>query len=169
MSTRVRSLAVVFVILVLLCLTVGPASAGNKTHFTGSEISVETVSPGEEFFPDGRYHVRGAVEHFAFQADDSRLDDADNIVVVNWNFVWMPEPVFVSGPMWGTFELTNEGGSWEGSWTGLRDENGFSYYHFVGHGVGGYDGLQLRMWGERLDPNPSVPEIDHGYILETGG
>jgi len=169
MSNRVRSLTVVLAVLALLCLIAAPATAGSKTYFTGSEISLGTVSSGEEFFPDGRYHTRRAIELFAFEADDDRLDNAENLVTVNWNFVWMDEPVYVSGPMWGTFELTNEGGSWEGSWTGLRDENGFSYYHFVGHGVGGYDGLQLRMWGERLTPDPSQPENYHGYILETGG
>ena len=169
MSTRVRSLTAFFVVLALLCLTVGPVAAGSKTYFTGSETRVEDLDPGEDFYPDGRFHLRGAVGIFAFQADDSRLDDADNIVVVNWNFAWMPEPVYVSGPMWGSFILTNDGGYWEGSWTGLRDENGFSYFHFVGHGGGGYDGLQLRMWGERLTPDGSAPENYHGYILETGG
>jgi hypothetical protein len=70
--------------------------------------------------------------------------------------------------MWGTFILSNAGGSWEGSWTGYRDENGFSYFHIVGAGTGGYDGLQLRMWGERLSPDPTVPEVYSGYILDPG-
>ena len=169
MSTRVRSLMVFFVVLALLCLAVGPVAAGSKTYFTGSETWVEDLEPGESFYPDGRWHLRGGVSVFAFEADDSRLDDADNIVVVNWNFRWMDPPVYVSGPMWGTFVLTNDGGYWEGSWTGVRDENGFSYFHFVGHGGGGYDGLELRMSGERLDPYGVEPESYQGYILETGG
>jgi hypothetical protein len=130
---------------------------------------VATLDSGQEFFPDGRYHLRGGVEKFAFEASDPRLDDAVNLVTVNWNFKWMPEPVYVSGRMWGEFVLTNEVGTWEGTWTGVREENGFSYFHFVGHGDGGYEGLQLRMWGERLDPDPSGPEIYHGYIIEPGG
>jgi hypothetical protein len=151
-------------------MAVGPAAAeGNKTHFTGSETGVATLDPGQESFPDGRYHLRGGVEQFAFEASDPRLDDAVNLVTVNWNFKWMPEPVYVSGRMWGTFVITNDGGTWEGTWTGVRDENGFSTFHFVGHGGGGYEGLQLRMRGERLDPDPSVPEMYRGTIIEPGG
>jgi hypothetical protein len=65
--------------------------------------------------------------------------------------------------------ITNDGGTWHGSWTGGREENGDSFFHFVGSGSGGYEGMQLRMWGERLDPNPYlVPTSWSGNILETG-
>lgn len=170
MSNRTRLLALGLVVLLLLALVIAPANAGAlKTYFNGSETPLAVVSPGVETFPDGRYHMRGEVDVFAFTADDPRLDNADNQVTINLNFKWMPEPVYVSGQMWGTFAITNVGGCWEGSWTGLRDENGYSYFHFVGSGCGGYAGMQLRMWGERLDPDPTVPEIYHGYIIEPGG
>jgi hypothetical protein len=170
MSTRVRSLTAVFVVLALLCLTVGPVAAGSKTYFTATEYFVADYDPGEESFPDGRYHVRGGVSEYVFVATDPRIDGALDLITINWNFEFMPEPVYFSGPMWGTFVITDEGGWWEGSWTGVREENGFSYFHYVGHGGGGYEGLQLRMWGERLDPDPyTVPESWTGYVLETGG
>jgi hypothetical protein len=157
MSSRVRTLTVILVALAIVLLAVGPAAAkANKTYFTASECCETVLQPGEEFFPDGRYHLRGASSTFEFQADDPRLDNAVNQITINWNFVWMPEPVFVAGPMWGTFVITNEGGWWEGTWTGVREENGFSYFHFVGRGGGGYEGLQLRLRGERLDPDPIV-------------
>ncbi|MDT8306713.1 MAG: hypothetical protein RRC07_12320 [Anaerolineae bacterium] len=143
-------------------------AAGSKTDFTATETWAYDIDPGREFYPDGRFHLRDSVGVFIWEADDDRLDGA-NIVVVNWNFVWMPESVFVSGPIWGSFFLSNDGGSWEGSWTGVRDENGFSYFHYVGHGRGGYEGLQLRAWGERLTPDGAAPEDFHGTILETGG
>jgi hypothetical protein len=167
MSTRVRSIMAIFIVLVLLGVTAGPAAAGSKTDVTASEWGETTEDPGEEFFPDGRYHLRGATSTFEFSADDPRLDDATNRITLNWNFVWMPEPVYVAGRMWGTFVITNDGGWWEGTWTGVREDNGFSYFHFVGRGGGGYEGLQLRLRGERLSPDPSIPEIYHGYILET--
>jgi hypothetical protein len=162
-------MAAVLVVLVLLGVAAGPAAAGSKTYFTAGECCETPLDLGEEFFPDGRYHLRGASATFEFWADDPRLDNAIDQITINWNFVWMPEPVYVTGPMWGTFVITNEGGWWEGTWTGVREENGFSYFHFVGRGGGGYEGLQLRMRGERLDPDPTVPEVYHGYILETGG
>ncbi len=167
MNIRARLLTSSFLMVMLLMLVISSANAGaSKTYFNGSETPTAVILPGVETFPDGRYHLRGEVDTFAFTADDPRLDNAENRVTINWNFKWMPEPVFVSGQMWGTFILSNAGGYWEGNWTGLRDENGYSYFHFVGSGFGGYQGMQLRMWGERLDPDPTVPEICQGYILE---
>ncbi|MGD8968160.1 MAG: hypothetical protein PVI07_11690 [Anaerolineae bacterium] len=170
MNSRVRSLSAILVALVLVLLTVGPAAAkADKTYFTCTETWVEDLEPGDESFPDGRYHLRGGVSKYAFEASDPRVDDAVDLITINWNFKWMPEPVYVAGRMWGTFIVTNDGGTWEGTWTGVREENGYSYFHYVGHGGGGYEGLQLRMWGERLDPDPMVPESWTGYVIEPGG
>jgi len=172
MSSRIRSLlAAVPVALLALLLAAGAATAGEgatKTAFTGSETFVGPVSAGTEFFPDGRYHVRGAQQRFAFAADDPRLNNADNLVTINWNFRLVDPPIFVSGQMWGEFTLTNENGYWKGTWTGVRDERGFSYFHFVGAGGAGYEGLQLRMWGSRESPDPSLPELYEGIIIEPG-
>lgn len=171
MNKRARFLTVSVVLLVLLVLVMGTVQAGAiKTYFTASETPLQYVSPGEEWFPDdGRYNLRGAEDIYALVADDPRLDDAEDHVTINWNFKLMPEPVYVAGQMWGTFVITNDGGYWEGIWTGTRAENGYSYFHFVGSGGGGYEGMKLRMWGERLDPDPTLPEIYHGYIIEPGG
>jgi len=170
MSMRVRSIMIVFILLVLLGVTAGPAAAGTKTYFTGTEYLGADTDPGEEFFPDNRYHLRGAASITIWEATDSRLDGGDGMFTINWNFAFAPEPVYFYGPMWGTFVITTDDGTWEGTWTGVREENGDSFFHYVGRGSGGYEGLQLRMWGERLDPNPYlVPTSWRGYILETGG
>ena len=165
MKTRIALLAAVALVVLL---SVGTAGAKpTKINFTGSEISIGTFDDGTETYPGGNYHVRDAVELFAFTATDPRVDGV-NKITVNWNFKWMPEPVFVSGRMWGTFVLTNGGGYWNGTWTGVRDMNGFSFFHMVGHGGGGYEGLILVMDGERLTPDPTQPENYVGTIIETG-
>lgn len=169
MSTRVRSVMTIFILLVLLSVTAGPAAAGTKTYITAYECCEVSEFAGKEFFPDGRYHVRDAISTFTFWSEDPRLDDAINRITLNANFVLMDPPIYAAGNMWGKFVITNDGGWWEGTWTGVREKNGFSYFHFVGHGGGGYEGLELRIRGERLDPDPSVTEIYHGYILEMGG
>jgi hypothetical protein len=170
MNNRGRLLTLGVVLSTLLVLVVGSAQAGsNKTYFTANETPLRVISPGEESFPDGRYNLRGGEDIYTFVASDPRLDNAEDDVTINWNFKFMPEPVYVAGQMWGTFVITNDGGSWEGIWTGMRAENGYSYFHFVGSGGRGYKGMQLRMWGERLDPDPTLPEIYHGYIIEPGG
>jgi hypothetical protein len=171
MVTRAHSLVACLLAMVLaVATTAGAVGAGAvKTHFTGSEVFVADLEPGSEFLAGGRYQFRDGVSQFRFTADDPRLDSADNVATVHWSFTFMPEPVFVSGRMWGKFTLTNAGGAWYGTWDGVRDANGYSYFHFVGQGSGGYDGLQLRMWGARETPDPTQPEIYHGVILDPGG
>ena len=170
MRKQAGSPTVALALAALLCLTVGPVHAGSRTYVTATETWVADFDPGEESFPDGRYHVRGGVSVYSWEASDPRLDGALDLVTISWNFRFEPEPVYFSGPMWGTFALSDDGGNWEGTWTGVREENGFSYFHFVGTGTGGYEGLKLRLWGERLDPDPyTVPESFTGYILESGG
>ena len=170
MKTRTRILILCFVVLMLQMLVIAPANAGAiKTYFNVSETPLAAISPGVENFPDGRYHIRGAVDTYAFLADDPRLDDAVNQITFNGNFTWMPEPVYAAGRMWGKFVITNAGGYWEGTWNGVREENGYSYFHLIGKGGGGYEGMQLLMWGERLDPDPTVTAIYQGYIIEPGG
>jgi hypothetical protein len=76
--------------------------------------------------------------------------------------------VYVTGPMWGTFRITNDGGYWKGAWVGYRDKRGYSYIDYVGTGGGGYAGLKLWLHIERLNPDPTTVETVTGYILERG-
>jgi hypothetical protein len=150
-----------------LVVTGTAGAAPPRTEFTGTEVYVAVLDFGTETFPgNNNYHVRGEVDLLSFTASDPRVT-GENEVAINWNFQFVPEPVFVSGPMWGTFRLANDGGYWEGIWNGYRDTNGFSYFHFVGHGGDGYAGLQLMMNGERLTPDPTQPEHFSGVIIEA--
>jgi hypothetical protein len=158
-----------FIIAALLLVTAGPATARVvKTPFTGTEIWVEDLDPGTESFPgEGLYHIRGAVSRFEITTTDLRLSGEDR-VTVNANFKLVDEPVYVTGPMWGTFRITNDGGYWKGVWAGYRDKRGYSYMEFVGTGGDGYAGLKLRLHIERLNPDPTAVEAVTGYILERG-
>jgi hypothetical protein len=157
--------------LLALVLAAGTAVAGGgatKTAFTGNGHMVALIAPGTESFPDGRYHVRGGQQLFAMTADDPRLNNAEILIFVNWNFATVPPPVVYTGRIWGEFTITNEGGYWKGTWTGTRDERGFSYYQLIGAGSGGYEGQQLRFWGQRENPDPTVQETYYGIIIEPG-
>jgi hypothetical protein len=166
MKTRITLLIAVALVALLL---VGTTSAAPpKTEFTSTETYSETLDDGVFTFPDNNnLHIRNLVEAYIDEASDPRAS-GESAYTINANFRLMPEPVLFTGPMWGTFRLSNDGGYWEGTWTGRRDENGFSYFHIVGHGRGGYEGLELKMDGERLTPDPTVPESYVGTIIETG-
>jgi hypothetical protein len=70
--------------------------------------------------------------------------------------------------MWGTSRLENEGGYWDITWTGVRDEQGFAFIRGVAHGHGGYEGLKLIFEGSRLTPDYiNDPFIWTGTIIDT--
>ena len=99
---------------------------------------------------------------------DPRIS-GDETVVVNYHFSLMPEPVYVTGPMWGTSRIENKGGSWDVVWTGVRDERGFAYIHGMALGQGGYEGMKAHYTGMREDPDETLPFEYVGYIIEPDG
>ncbi|HLE16600.1 MAG TPA: hypothetical protein VI776_17795 [Anaerolineales bacterium] len=167
MNVKMRRLLVLLVLIGLLVLPVAQAGAKTvKTPFTGTEILVEDISPGRESFPDKNlYQIRDAVSLFEVTASDPRVSGED-LVKINANFKLVDPPVFVHGPMWGEFTISNPDGYWQGTWTGVRAKNGFSYIRFVGDGHGAYKGMQIHIRFERLTPDPTQPETMSGYIIE---
>jgi len=163
------TLAVLLAIVLLASVTFAASAQAIRTSFTGQEVWVEDLSFGKEFFPSGgRYHARDMLSSFTITTTDARVT-GEELATINWNFTLVDPPVFVTGPMWGTFRITNAGGYWEGTWTGVRDENGYSYFHYLGKGFGGYEGLFIRMDNERLDPDPTQPTTIRGVIFSPGG
>jgi hypothetical protein len=168
MNRHKNILVILLVCSVLLLGTVDQAAASaTMTPFTGTEVYVSELSPGEIFSSDGNMHIRGIVQSFAATVSDPRVTGLDT-VTINGNFKLVAPPVSFMGQMWGTFRISNGDGYWEGTWTGVRAENGFSYMTVRGEGYGEYEGMKIFMDVERLSPDPTQPEILNGYILEPG-
>jgi hypothetical protein len=165
MKSKIRTLIIVLLSVMLLLVTTIPASAHTRrTPFNGTELWVEDLSLGEETYPaEGLYNVRGAVSLFSMTTSDPRVGGED-LITVNWNFKLVDPPVYVTGPMWGTFRISNAGGAWEGSFVGVRNKQGASYIYYIGKGTGGYKGLLLTLSIVRIDPDPSTTETVTGYI-----
>jgi len=170
MKRLLRVSVLVLVLMATLLLVAGPAAAkATRTEFTATETWVEDISLGKEWVTaDKIYHIRGGESLYMVEATDPRVS-GEEIITLNLNMKLVDdEAVWATGPMWGTFRITNEGGYWEGLWTGVRDEQGYSYIEYVGSGGGGYAGLQLRVDNERLTPDTSIPHTWTGYILDPG-
>jgi hypothetical protein len=164
MKTRISLLLAV--VLMVLLLVVPASAAPPKTEFTSMVSLIATVREGDFTFPDDNiFHARNRVEKFKEVATDPRLS-GESLYTINANFRVMSDGGF-TGPMWGTFRLDSENGYWEGSWTGYVEEDGSSHYHIIGHGRGGFEGLEFKMDGE----SPSASELEYytGVIIETGG
>jgi len=165
---------ILIVLLVLLAVTAilavaGPVAAkATRTNFTATETWVEDISPGKEWYTgDGKvYHLREAQQLYSVEASDPRLS-GEEIITLNLNMKVVDPPVYITGPMWGTFRITNADGDWAGTWRGVRDERGFAFIEYVGSGEGGYAGLHLRVHDERLNPDGDTL-FWTGYILDPG-
>jgi hypothetical protein len=174
-ATTMKRLLFVSVLVLALMATVllaaGPVAAkATKTRFTASETWVEDISPGKEWYTgkDGKiYHVRGGESLYAVVATNPDVS-GDEFITVNLDMKVVPEPVFITGPMWGTFRIENAGGYWEGTWVGVRDKRGYAYIEYVGSGGGGYAGLKIRVHNQRLNPDWTTPHSWTGYILDPG-
>ena len=159
----------IFLVMALLLLAVVPGvvqAAPAKTSFSGTEQFLYDIYSGDEYFTnDGIYHIRDGLSVAMLTTTDPCLN-GEYTFTGNADFVFIPEPVFVMGPIWGTFHLENEGGSWEGTYFGYRDELGHSRFKYVGIGGGAYAGLHFKMFYKRLDADPSVPAFVSRAITE---
>jgi hypothetical protein len=154
-------------VLAVLVILAGASPAWARTSrspFEGSMVLAGLIDPGTCNYPDGMEICRGLTVVFDSDVSDDRFDGPVT-TVINSNFHM--EPYY--GQQWGTIELVNAGGSWEGTWTGVRNEDGSMYLQAVAHGHGGYEGLQLHLEGVRLSPDMFDPIEAEGYILDPHG
>jgi hypothetical protein len=154
-------------LLAVLAILAGasPAWAGAvKSPFEGSMSLASLVDPGTCIYPGGMEICRDLTVVFASDASDDRFDGSAT-TVIHSNFHLEP----YGGQQWGTMELVNAGGSWKGTWTGVRNEDGSAYLRAVAHGQGGYEGLQVRLEAVRLSPDMFEPFAVTGYILDPHG
>lgn len=153
---------------ILLAATFPARAQAVKTEFTGVAYTTGLIDEGVRSYPDGNVHVRGLTLLGFDDMSDPRLTGFETIVV-NYNMRSAPPPVLITGPMWGTSYLENEGGYWDITWTGERDEQGFAYLRAIGHGHGGYEGLKAHYELIRLSPDPNAPYTVTGTIIDTQG
>lgn len=159
-------LCTILALLIMLFITgAGMASARPfTTDFTGTSICEDVPGTGETTVIDGKLHINDSESVCIDEADDSRVSGEDRIVIhaiLNLNDN-------LSGPMWGSIIITNEGGSWVGNWTGERTSEGYVYIRMKARGINGYQGIQAWWDFERLSPDPAAPYSFSGYILEPG-
>jgi hypothetical protein len=156
-------MAVLFVVIALLTAFVPVAgfAQGNKTYFEGTSCGVADLNEGIwTELGNGAYRVVGLQQQYREETNDPRTT-GDNTVTVNM----ILDLATGSGPLWGTFHLINDQGSWSGHFNGRLD-NWAGSLRATGHGGGAYEGLVARWIMSR--PDPSTCYEMSGYIVETG-
>ena len=72
----------------------------------------------------------------------------------------------LTGPCWGSFTLTNETGSWKGTWIGTFNfVTGAGVCRVYGHGTGGLLGLTIE--NDVVYPGRAVNETGGAYVYST--
>jgi len=135
-------------------------AVGQRTRFTGEECWVADLDPGLwKELPNGTWLGLHTVSQFRDETTDPRI--TGDVTVTGYGIL---DLVNGTGPMWGTYEVVNDQGSWAGAWTGRLD-NWAGYVHGLLVGSGAYDGLVVN---ETYSPGGACSSI-RGYIVEAGG
>jgi hypothetical protein len=161
-----KYLSMLVIALVALLFSASPVVAGAQmTTFTGTSSFGESINPGEwMYLPSGNIQARGIVEVYHDVNADARVT-GNETTTYNASFKPAPSsPIGLSGRIWGTVHIANEGGSWDGSWTAEITENGEYFARGVAHGNGGYEGL-IGHWNV-YSSTPTGPFELSGWILE---
>ncbi len=152
--------------LVAVLLSAFPAMAkAQRAAFTGTSNFGGTLNAGEwTHLPSGNVRARGIVEVYHDVNTDSRVTGEETIIS-NGNFRPAPSSELgLAGYLWGTFQIVNEGGTWDGTFTSEITADGEYFYRGVAHGSGGYEGL-VGHW-EAYRNGHSGPFALSGWILE---
>src|SRR5688500_4959275 len=152
--------------LVAVLLSASPVMARvQRTTFTGTSNFGETLNAGEwTYLPSGNVLARGIVEVYHDFNTDPRVT-GDETIVSNANFKPAPSSELgLAGYLWGTFQIVNEGGAWDGTFTSEITADGEYFYRGVAHGSGAYEGL-VGHW-EAYRNGHSGPFTLSGWILE---
>ena len=149
--------------LVLVLLLIAPQTSAENPRFetfSGFMTNDPTQTQVGDFWFDGggNLHRRGWYFGFDMISSDDRFNGATVVDELNGN--WLANQMF-DGKMWGKFWIyQQDGGIWEGSWTG-KVVGGQQFVTGVAKGIGGtIDGMKLKMTAiQQPASSPSVFDI----------
>jgi hypothetical protein len=130
---------------------VGALLSPPTVHCPGHE---PTGNPEQPCPGGSRTHLRNTVIISRVDSTVSPNFSGDMTVVLNSNL-----DADFAGPVWGTFSLAlDSGGTWEGTWQGLRvraeEQLWTATLHVMGKGFGGnVDGMHLMVEDEIVSPS----------------
>lgn len=152
MKKRLILVGIVFVMILTMSTTVSAQVI--RDPFTGVGTLIQISDPGKVIVSGDNVHVRGMVELLRTESDDDRASGWHTVIAnVNLDAVGY-------GQAWGTFSLDVDAydGYWEGSYTGMIDENGMTL-KMRGRGYGDLSGLRIE--GTYLNG------VTDGFIIQS--
>jgi hypothetical protein len=164
MKAKTIGFEMILALTAILILALPASAAATQSPFQGSAYLTGFVDGGTCQLTAPMEICRGLTVVFTFDVDDARFAGPAT-TVINSNFHLDP----YAGPQWGTLLLANAGGSWEGTYTGVRNDDGSAYLSGLAHGRGDYKGLKAHFSAVRLSGNMFDPFQVTGSILDPHG
>jgi hypothetical protein len=164
MKARTIGLVMVLAITAVLVIALPAWARAVQSPYEGWAYLAGLVDPGTCEYHDDMEICRGLTVVFDFDVDDDQFSGPAT-TVINSNFHLEP----YCGRQWGTFEMVNDAGSWAGTWTGVKNEDGSTSLWGVAQGHGGYAGLKAHMSADRRTADMFDPLRVTGYILDPHG
>ncbi len=160
----IRSTIFILLFVLLPILNIGattPAKQFIKTPFTGIDTNLG-YSGGSVIIEDGKLIIKDQIAHCKDDTSDPRVS-GDFVGVINC----VLNIETGAGPCFGSFQITNGGGKWNGSWKGYLNSDYSITIHQWGTGSGGYTGLAANWTYVRMYPDPMSPMAITGVIFEN--
>jgi hypothetical protein len=138
-KNRVLLLVIVALIMALLAIPGYAVAQATKAEFVFTPIITGIVDFGDWMtLPSGNIRVRGWILEEWDEVSEPRACGTNTIVInANWDSN-------ETGPVWGTWHVVNEYGTWEGTYTGVMGADG-SKIRGVAHGTGELEGLKYSI------------------------
>lgn len=135
----------------------GTVLAEKKTPFTSKETDTPVPGAGDRFMTAGWGYLFDGKSTLVEEASDSR------VAGIGWYSAFAAMDLQAgAATFWGQFHIENEGGAWDGYWTGNEAQDGLTATLV---GSGDYEGLVSR-WTSTSHGTGIVNWS--GYIVENG-
>jgi hypothetical protein len=125
------------------------AGCGEEAPAAGPAAGKTLIIYTQKIVTQGAYETKTKVGDIDQWRDAVWVFDqvaSDNRLSGRWETAFsVDQRADLSADMWGTFTLTNEGGTWEGEWTGMIAKGGTTHYMLTdATGTGDYKGLEYH-------------------------
>jgi hypothetical protein len=141
---RTKIIVVLFAVLFLAgtVFAGGNANKAEKKAYNYSDTFVAPIAEGTTTLSGKMIHLRDVQNSWILAASDARISGTvTSVLNANLDFTG-------TGQIWGTFQISNDDGGWEGTFTGQMYDyftGGLNWIiKIVAHGTGAYEGCKLE-------------------------
>ena len=162
-----RIIGVVCLICLAAAMSGSAGAAAKRTYFTGTEQVTGIVDPGKWITDGSKIYFSNLTQSTIESTTDPRVSGQGTISAND-----IMDSATGTGPVWGTIQIKNSNGEWNGYWQGTRSlsgQNMISSVMVTAVGSGAYDGLVGRWNSSGVNVDQTGMLSMSGFIVEAKG